>query len=198
MDRERLSSVLKEANAVQKNIEAVFKDKDLQTVMREGSNFKRELLAESVFNLKEMLATVIKSVESCGVTSTPTTCDYVKKKMIWKICWYISNSNNIWKCEKLIKRTWLSSNCWNWSSISTPEKTDHIIVVHGEVGDANFHGFKDNKWNTVVKRNLSSKLKSIPIKNSLKTKDLRSPQRLLFVENEETMNQIRGSVKRWL
>ena len=82
MDRERLSSVLKEANAVQRNIEAVFKDKDLQTVMREGSNFKRELLAESVFNLKEMLATVIKSVESCGVTSTPTTCDYVKKKMI--------------------------------------------------------------------------------------------------------------------
>ena len=78
----------------------------------------------------------------------------------------------------------------------TPEKSDHVIVVHGEVGDANFDGFNDNKWNTIVKRNLSSKLKSIPIKNSLKTKDLRSPQRLLFVENEETMNQIRGSVKR--
>ena len=78
MDRERLSSVLTEANAVQKNIEAVFKNKDLQTVMREGSTFKRELLAESVFNLKETLSVLIESVEKCGITSTPT-CDYVKK-----------------------------------------------------------------------------------------------------------------------
>ena len=73
-----------------------------------------------------------------------------------------------------------------------PEKRDHVIVVHGEVGEDNFAGFDDNQWNTVVKRKLSSKLKSIPIKNSVKTKDGKA---CLFVENEETMNEVKEALK---
>ena len=73
-----------------------------------------------------------------------------------------------------------------------PEKRDHVIVVHGEVGEDNFAGFNDNQWNTVVKRNLSSKLKSIPIKNSVKTKDGKA---CLFVKNEETMNEVKEALK---
>ena len=191
MDRECLSSVLTEANAVQKNIEAVFKNKDLQTVMREGSTFKRELLAESVFNLKETLSVLIESVEKCGITSTPT-CDYVKKDelkdMLVSLIPMISES----------VKNQLNEPCSHQpveiEKVTSPasEKRDHVIVVHGEVGNSNFDGFNDSQWNTVVKKKLSSKLKSIPIKNSLKTKDGKA---CLFVENEATMNEVREALK---
>ena len=40
-----------EANHVMEDINKLFKDKDLDTVMHAGSNFKRDVLAESIFAL---------------------------------------------------------------------------------------------------------------------------------------------------
>ena len=52
MEIDCLIANVKEATVVKKQIDDVFKEKSLDAVMREGASFKRELLAESAFSLR--------------------------------------------------------------------------------------------------------------------------------------------------
>jgi len=183
-----------EAEKVLDSINAVFKDKDLDTVMREGSNFKRDLLAELVFSLKNVLGNLIESFKSCSSNSSP--CPFVKKDELQGML-----TSLIPMISKSVKETLSEPDDRNVCDthqpcsqpISNPViKDDHVIVPHGEVSDDNFSGFNDEKWNTVVKKNLSKKLKSIPIKNSVKTKGGKA---CLFVEGEANMNKVKAALK---
>ena len=200
MEFQYLSPLINEASTVLSNINAVFKDKDLETVMREGSVFKREMLAESVFSLKKALSDITKVYQECNSKVSPTN-DYVKKDefkdMLTSLIPMISQSVK----EALQGPEQQKGNDSSTHTImSVPpvkpsenmKKSDHVVLLHGEVGEDNFSGFDDHQWNTVVKKKLGSKLKSIPIKNSVKTKDGKA---CLFVESEETMNQVKAALK---
>ena len=94
--------------------------------------------------------------------------------------------------EKLAEPVKQSAECSSKSHSDNIEKRDHVVVVHGEIGENRFSGFNDNQWNDVVKKNLSTKLKSIPIKKSLKTREGKA---CLFVENEKTMNDVKEALQ---
>ena len=65
MEIDCLIPIVKEATAAKKRMDGVFKEKSLDVVMREGGNLKRDLLTESVFDLKNTLTKLLNGIQEC-------------------------------------------------------------------------------------------------------------------------------------
>ena len=194
MEIDCLIPIVNEATAAKKRIDDVFKEKSLDVVMREGGNYKRELLAELVFDLKSALTNLLNGIQQHGLLSVINPSDaFVRKDELQSMLESI-----IPKITESVKERLTgplpqpAECCIKEQTTVNAEKRDHVVVIHGEIGDNNFSGFNDDQWNTVIKKNLSSKLKSFPIKKSLKTKEGKA---CLFVENENTMNEVKEALQ---
>ncbi|HBK72411.1 MAG TPA: hypothetical protein DDZ39_12285 [Flavobacteriaceae bacterium] len=94
------------------------------------------------------------------------------------------NNESKYNDRKLIEKNENKSK--NNESKVFKNQESSVIIVHGENNqdDKNL-GFTDEKWNDVVKKSLTTKLKNIPIKKTIKTK---TGKVCVFVENNEKEN----------
>ena len=179
---------------VKNKIDTLYKDKSMDQVIHGGNAFKKEVLADSVFLLKNAMDKLLTSIDMNGLSKDQNKSnDYVRKSDLQNIF----DSMIPVMADKLKDRLFPSES----SSFSGPtvsnvvsdtKKTDHVIVVHGENGENKFSGFDDTKWNEIVKKDLSSKLKSVPIKSSVKTQ---SGKACLFVDNESAVSQVKEALQ---
>jgi len=181
------------AKDVKTSFDAQYKDKSLDEVLR-TSHFKRETLADSAFSLKSALDRLIVNLDKYGLTKKDESQDFVTKPDLKSIIesiipTVIDKVKDTLLPEKNQANVPSSSDSVQVSP-NIPNKSDHVIVVSGENGDRD--GFNDTQWTDVVKKDLSYKLKSIPIKNTIKTHDGKA---CLFVEDESTVNDVRNALQ---
>ena len=58
----KLVEAIKAASVVQQATDELYKTKDISSIMRDGSVYKREILAESVVSLRESLSNLLVEI----------------------------------------------------------------------------------------------------------------------------------------
>ena len=135
-----------------------YQGKTKETVLAQG-NFRREVLADTVFALKGISEELFEMVNELQTSKITETCKSLADEIK-------SLKESI---PNLVKDT-LKNNLNNSNEVNrihTPESTPkHSILIEQQ----NDEVFDKDAWNTVVKRNITEKLKSVPVKKSTITK----------------------------
>ena len=148
-----------------------FKGKNKIAVIGQ-SQFTRNNLADAAFSLKEVCETLMNAVST--IVKVPLQKDDHTNAMN-----EISNKmqesfTNLMKGfeERLMNKIQAPCNGENdIISVTTKDKENHIILVENDEGTDGDTAYTTEKWNEVVSKSISKKLKGIPVDKTVVNKD---------------------------
>ena len=136
----------------------LYRGKNKETVLAQG-NFRREVLVETVFALKEISESLMGMVSELQTSTLSVSCQNLAKEM---------------KCLKeslpnLVKDA-IETNLAKQSDVNgfpkVSDGTKHSVLIESNNDDK----FDQTAWNNVVKGNITHKLKNVPVKKTTYTK----------------------------
>ena len=189
-DYEVFVKAIGDANDAKALAEGIIKQKDVQGVASQ-STITKFVLADALFGLKNALESLLKSSEkvitSCDVVPLVETDKFIQKSelkdMLTQLLPEVINASVLKKYD--VQDPALPTIVEEQVEEQPVMKEKHVIVIHGENDQDNtFSGFGENKWNEVVRKNVSTKLKDISVEKSLRTKDGKG---CIFLPDAQTM-----------
>ena len=193
-DYEVFVKAIGDANDAKALAEGIIKQKDVQGVASQ-STITKFVLADALFGLKNALESLLKSSEkvitSCDVVPLVETDKFIQKSelkdMLTQLLPEVINASVLKKYD--VQDPALPTIVEEQVEEQPVMKEKHVIVIHGENDQDNtFSGFGENKWNEVVRKNVSTKLKGISVEKSLRTKDGKG---CIFLPDAQTMVKVK-------
>ena len=158
MDNE-MKSLLSTTKMTMEDTLKIYNGKTEEIVMAQG-NFRRDVLAKSVFALKEVSENLLKIVEEYEKRDTLQTCKELveeMKKLKDSIPGMIQASVTSGITEVNSESAVINNE---------PLQEKHVVLIENE----NREKFTEAAWNDIVKHNINDKLKEVPIRKSCVTK----------------------------
>ena len=148
-----------------------YKDKTIDSLRSGGSAFTRDTLIKTVFSLMEISKKLIES--TCPSTEDVAEACALKTRSI---------------LEELLPKCY---NSGTETKIITQRSPDErvLLVENGDTEDGNF---TNEKWSEVAKRNISKKLKNVPVVKNVVSK---SGKGCLILPSEDALNKAKNALK---
>ena len=182
-----MDHAIREAISIKSKCDKLYENKDSAGILAK-TTLSRQVLSDSVCGLRTALDNVLDAYKTLQLQPpVVTTGDYVRKGELKELL-----SDLI---PGLIGDALKSSNTVTPCAEAEPapiEDTRHVVLIHGDNSkDDNSSGFGKNEWTEVVKKNISSKLKHIPIKKSIHTKEGKG---CLILHDENVVAQVKDAL----
>lgn len=161
----------------------IYSGKTMEIVIG-NSSYKRDILAESVYSLKDVAENLYSIVMQIKKDDALSKCNKLMDEM------------NVLKqsLPEIIRNTVAStikpiSEAVSPIPLNVEDKQRHVIMVQDKTLNVKFD---ETSWSTVVKGTLKEKLKSIPIDRSLVTK---KGQGCLFFPNKQAQEKAKSALE---
>lgn len=138
----------------------LYRGKTKEAVLANGNPFRREVLAESVFSLKDIADNLLDIIDQMQTGNIIDTCQNLAQE-------FKSLKESL---PGLVKETIEGNFLLNADKVSGVPISKNVVKHSVLIKQQNDEAFDETAWNDVVKRNITQKLKSVPVKKSSLTK----------------------------